>query len=250
MPKNTRTSTAASSEARHATCRSCGHRIPKDAGVCTKCGTYQNRWKRGLQFAAAIVGVLSAVSVGVAYLANRLPAMRRAIAWRSDVKVIEFDSVDGLTVLNAGDGPVLLSYIALHVPGIAAATLHINQRVEPSQTATFNLSGKAGPGPNVGVLINHASPVEWKRAVTHASIDPGSSCVTAVVYARSDPTYIVFAESAKSDRHVMPKVEATAILHYVDLKTGAGQIDIPSHGLLFCRQRCAWCDPWNTVRAH
>lgn len=219
-------------------CRACGKPIPRTAKLCAHCDSHQSRWLRPLQIAASMVGLLTIVGLVSGYAEKLIPAARKAIHWRSKLEVIGLHSGrQEVTVMNVGDGPVFLSHVQIVLPGVGVSLIPIKKRADVNQVV---MTSPAPPNARQTdrILINHASPEEWMRAISATHWDDGENCVQTVVYADNDASYGVYLQADREDPHDMPQLEATAVLHYHDLKTGPGTQRIPAHALLFVRRDC------------
>jgi hypothetical protein len=220
-------------------CIACAEPIRAKATLCGQCDSYQQPWKNAARYFAAIAAGVALVFAAGAYIISAIPSVRRTFAWRSDPRVVAFDSGRGITVLNAGDGAVLLSHVSLKIENIGTKTLAINRVVERAQALrhdwTIDEDGRFGDW----ILIGQASPVSWAQAVAKSGIGftdhLHGKCYGAIVYSLSDPGYRMYEEHyAQHLRYA----HATALLWYHDLAKGEGQISVPVRALLFYNGAC------------
>jgi len=219
-------------------CIECGEPLlSAGAAKCLKCGSYQHRLKRVLQFITTVAVGLSLLGAVSLYILDHASDIRRAFAWHSALRVIAFDSSKGLTVLNTGDGPILLSHLALEIEGVGTSSYEIAKTIKPLEMLQQDM-----PRPFATdryVLIAHVSHEQWLAAVTAARSLSSQNCVYAAAFADTDPSYLTFAEAGRRDRHHFPWLHAIASLHYYDFRTGAGEVKIPAHAFLFRRSNCS-----------
>ena len=236
MPQQKRVRSSKLAPTPGATCVECGEPLPVQAKRCLKCGSYQNKWKRRLQFIATIAASLTLLGGLLLWGVKLVPVLRKQLAWKTELRVIAFNSDRGLTLLNTGDGPVLLSNIALAIEGIGTQSIRINKRVEPGQMLQHDLQGKvAAKG---ATLLAHLSPAEWRDAVAKAQSRADTACISAIAFADTDPGYAVYASAGRRDPHHFPTLHAGVTLHYFDFRAGGGQVSIPAHAFLFRRSNC------------
>jgi hypothetical protein len=94
-------------------CIECRTPILVGARICQHCSNFQDRWRNELKYASTIVGVLGAAAALVVYLIATLPQARRVIAWKEDVRILQFNSYGDLVLANAGDGPIFASHVEI-----------------------------------------------------------------------------------------------------------------------------------------
>jgi len=92
-------------------CIECRTPIAVGARVCQHCSSFQSRWKNGLKYASTIAGVAVAAGALLVYLVTNYPLLRRVIAWKEDVRVLQFSAYGDLVLANAGDGPIFASHV-------------------------------------------------------------------------------------------------------------------------------------------
>jgi hypothetical protein len=187
---------------------------------------------------AATAGVLSLAGAAVAYITANIPAVKRTLAWRSDVRVIAFDSSKGVTVLNAGDGPVLLSHVWLRIDGVGTRTLPVNRVVNHEQALRHDWP-KDGGEADTWALLERVSPARWAQSVRSAGMtfnDPHHKCYAAAAFSDNDPAYLLYAEA----RGWKPQyVIAVAKLYYYDLRAGEGSVNLMAKALIFYNETCS-----------
>lgn len=218
-------------------CVACGEPIDAKASLCSKCGSHQQSWKNHATFLATIAGAIALVFAAAAYIIATIPIVRRTFAWRSDLRVVALESARGVTVLNAGDGPVLLSHIWIRVDSVGRAPLLINRVVDRAQALRHDwITDDTSYGH--WELLGRAPERNWAQAVAAAELglrDVHRKCYGAVVYSLNDPGYLNFDEAHK---HNLRYVPATATLYYNDLRRGEGRIEVPVRALIFYEESC------------
>ena len=221
----------------HITCVECGEPLSAGLKRCSKCGSYQGLWGRKLQFIAAVATALSLIGGASLYVFKALPAVRKEMSWKTKIDVISFNSGYNLVALNAGDGPVILVNVALKIDSVGTRNIQINKRIEPGQMLQYDIPiSSASRGSTV--LLAHVTPGEWQTALAVARSQAEGACILATAFANNDSTYALYADASRRDPHHFPVLSTSAVLHYYDLRTGSGQIDIPAHTFLFRRSDC------------
>jgi ribosomal protein L40E len=218
-------------------CVECREPLSAQAKRCLKCGSYQNRWKRKLQFITAVAAALTLLGGVVLYTFKLGPSLRKELAWRTEIRVIALDTSHGVTVLNTGDGPVLLLNVSLEIEGVGTRSIPINKRIEPGQMVEHDMK-KLPSARTRSVLLAHVTSAEWREAVVAARSLDDSSCISAVAFADIDPSYALFAEAGRRDPHHFPALHASAVIHYFDFRAGGNQLRIPAHAFLFRGSDC------------
>jgi len=95
-------------------CVACRSPIPKGAGVCAACKSYQHRWKNHLEYGARVATLIVLIISAGVWLTGRA---REAMFYRDDVRLISANSLRSAVVENRGDGPVFVSHLILTMPG-------------------------------------------------------------------------------------------------------------------------------------
>ena len=158
------------------------------------------------------------------------------MAWRSEVRVIAFESTKSITVTNVGDGPVLLSYITVDILGIDSSSFALNTMLKPGEVLTKDFP--SSPESQAYVLINHSTIESWRRAILEAKPGFGRNCVAAVVVSQNDPSLMMYQDVHKRDPHELRYLQASMSLHYNDLRQGPEHTEVPVRGLLYARRDC------------
>jgi hypothetical protein len=183
-----------------------------------------------------VAGALTILAGGTVWILGQLPKLRKLYAWRTKVDIVAFDSAHGMTVVNVGDGPVLLTHFMMEIPGIGSETLTIDEVIQPSQI----LRKSFGYNPNAKeyVLINHGSLDVWRQAVIQARMGYGANCVSAIVLSESGSSLAMFKDVDSRDRHAMRFLNASLSVHYNDLRGATGKTTVPVRGVLYARRNC------------
>lgn len=220
-----------------AICKECGARLPRGGRKCTKCGAYLNPWKRRLQFLSAVAGGVALIGAAIAYTSGALPALRRRILWQTELRVVEFESTRVLTVLNTGDGPVLISDVTLWIDQIGSISISIGKTVRKDETLREEVLLPEHRA-KTSVLLAHVSPEEWLQAIRIARQFDDMKCVFPIAFVDSDPHYRFYATAGRLDPHHFPSLLAHFTLHFRDLHSGIGRLSLPAHAFLFRRSDC------------
>ena len=223
-------------------CVACREDIDAQASLCQKCGSYQNRWMNTAKFVATIAGAISLVFAAGAYIISTLPGIKRTLTWRSDPRIVAFESQRGVTVFNAGDGPLLLSHITINVRNVGTQTLPINRVVPPAEIMRHDWNPDMSKFAS-WALLGRAPAPRWQQAVAASGVGldaPHHKCHGAIVYSVTDPSYLMYSQ-AHAQR--LQYVEASAVLYYYDLRAGEGRADIPARALIFYNENCVAAPP-------
>jgi len=219
------------------TCAECGEVLVRGAQRCLKCGTYQNRWKSRLQFVTAVAGGLALIGGALVYSLKLWPTIRKDVSWKTEIRVVEFNSSERVTILNTGDGTVLLSHVTFDIEGIQTRTIMLNKLIKPLEMFQHNEPTRASSKPYY--LLAHVSAAEWQAAIVAARNFDTSGCIYAAAFADTDPTYMMYADVSRRDPHHFPVLRAGASLHFYDPRKGSGEVKIPAHAYLFRRSDCS-----------
>ncbi len=172
------------------------------------------------------MGVLGAAAALIVYLIATLPQARRVVAWKEDIRVLQFSSYHNLTLANAGDGPIFLSHIAIE--GDVTHPIVKSGKDRFTQTWIANVEIAAG---NIAVkpysdqnvieavklyrVVSGLDDVAWGRALKAADLAElvisGGSCFIYVVLWNSDPFLLQLRDHLGSSLRTFP---AKATLHY------------------------------------
>ncbi len=83
-------------------------KIPGGATLCSLCKAHQSPWKNWLPYLAGVVAVLFLIASAATYIARNSVALWKSIAWKDEVKVLNYKSLEKGVFLNTGDGEVFL----------------------------------------------------------------------------------------------------------------------------------------------
>jgi len=194
------------------------------------------------RFVATIAGAISLVFAAGAYIISTFPDLRSTLAWRSDPRIVAFESQRGITVFNAGDGPLLLSHITINVRNLGTQTLSVNRIVPRAEMVRHDWGADMSKFAS-WALLGRAPAPKWQQAVAASGVGlaaPHHECYGAIVYSVTDPSYLMYSQ-AHAQR--LQYVEASAVLHYYDLRTGQGRADIPARALIFYNENCIHAPP-------
>ena len=190
-----------------------------------------------MQFFTAVSAGLMLFAAVFAYAIRTIPTLRRLINWRTELHVTAFESTRGLTVLNSGDGAVLVSAIDFSIDGYGMHSIAIDKTVQPGQVLRFDQPSPANRAKR-NMLVAHTSYSEWHTAMASARLASEWKCVFPIAFSESDSHYQMYAAASRSDPHPFPSLAASAKLRYVDVRSGAGELAIPARAFLFRRSDC------------
>src|SRR4051812_17693713 len=115
-------------------CVACKQEIPAGASVCSRCKSFQQRWKNWLQSCSRIVALLVLIATALTWLW----ANARVVFWyRDDVRLIAANTMTSAVVVNRGDGDAFVSHLLFFMSGRTsnwiAPRLTFEEKVSPGK---------------------------------------------------------------------------------------------------------------------
>jgi hypothetical protein len=212
-------------------CIACKEVIDADAALCSKCKSYQARWKNYLQYAASVVGIFTVLAALIVYIISKSPELKKVLFWSDGLQVISFAYPRDITIFNNGDGKILLLHIGIRTDNGATRTLLINKSLESGEVMTFELESEERNRLARYTVIPRLTPEEWNQKIYayKSSADP-EACVVYTVLHERDPYYLQY-RAFYGEKFQTIGVKAS--LHFFSLrKRAAMQQFLPVHGLL------------------
>src|SRR5215467_8766033 len=189
-------------------CIECRTPILVGARVCQHCSSFQSRWKNEHKYVSTIVGVLGAAAALVVYLVATLPQVRRVVAWREDIRILQFSSFGDLVLANAGDGPIFVSHVEIEGdledkstarPKRFTTVWPANIEVAPGAIGVKAYGNKAlSPAGSYNVVAG-ISDAAWARALLRANtlekvVISDQLCFVHEVLSQSDAHYLQYRD--------------------------------------------------------
>jgi hypothetical protein len=192
-----------------------------------------------------VIGLLTAIAAGAAFLVSSAPEIRKLVAWNDSVQLLQYSETEGLVFLNDGDGRLFLSHInqlGRHPKtgeALYSQVLTLNVNVDPGAILTFPLpvieEDQQLSKPFTKVLPTKSDEefyVALGRSGSRSKLKSSKICYEQATYSSNDHglanfrrsmgnllrTFPIDAElyyySAKTGRLVSKKVDLTGILIY------------------------------------
>ncbi len=202
-------------------CIECRFEIPIGAKKCTFCTSYQSKWKNRLKYISSVIGVTTASIAILAYLVTTIPKVRSVLFWNEHVEVIEFRSLDRLTVANTGDGPVFITHLSIvSDPSVLALSMTwpVGMTLSEGTVATIPVWDQELRLSAEFNITKGLSDEEWKIALSKTGprgTGKGKACYVFSVMAESDPLLQMYQANMGKKYRTFP-VEAA--VHYYSPK--------------------------------
>jgi ribosomal protein L40E len=183
-----------------AICIACGAAVPSDVELCRHCGSYQSRWKNTLRYWATVAGLLTLAASLLIYTITTLPVIRKMLAWKDDVDVLAFESSRRITLINSGDGDILVTHVVLsaEAPRFSSAE-SVEQLLPPKAVHSENVKRKEGKIAWVSCIDDDA----WLRILGRAK-PQADACFTIAVHYIKDAAYLGIREMLGEDLRTFP----------------------------------------------
>ena len=182
----------------HEKCIECFEDIPNGAKLCSKCGSYQSKWKNRVKYFATVIGIVVATFTALAYLISVLPEVKKILFWKDSIEIMELSFAHkklNFTAINSGDGKVQLSYFLLE-----------------SQKPDFNITQGIDEAIPSGEMIKHrdlyhpkrnevfgfigdVTEEEWSILQNKSSDDFFGECFRQAFYTKNHPRYLQIKSS-------------------------------------------------------
>jgi predicted nucleic acid-binding Zn ribbon protein len=212
-------------------CISCKEPIAAGATVCSKCKSYQTRWKNYLQYAASIIGVLTVVATLIVYIVSKIPEVRRVLLWSDNVLVTSFASHRDITVLNIGDGKVFLSHVSIRTGQGATKTFSINKTLDVDEIITHAADPEESDRLKSYKVVSLMKSEDWNKIVPrYKSPTDLKACLTYAVFHEQDSWYLMYKDYYGKG---FQTIEVTASLHFFSVRKRENKIQsLPVRGML------------------
>lgn len=219
-------------------CVECRQQIAPTAVMCPHCQSYQSRFRRGVVLIGQTLAVLSVVGSAVAYMFTAWPEVRKAIAWRDDLKLMRVSLYEGIDGINVGDGPVFVQQVEFEGvttpdgPRPRRILEWVRQGAEPNApfSRPFNREG--------GGVIDDVEQTEWLELVKVArGPNDRKGCVVVQIVANSEPDLAMYrlALGAK-----LRTFDVKATVHYFSIEKQRNLTkEFVATGFLLRRKDCA-----------
>ena len=126
-------------------CTACCSPIPVDATLCSECGSHQTPWLKNLLILARVSGLIAATVAAATYAAATYETVRKAIAWRNEIILVDYYSEGSITITNRSDGPVFVTNMDVRAVTEEGESFRefpvvVNRRIEPQDFVSFDQS--------------------------------------------------------------------------------------------------------------
>src|SRR5437879_3192862 len=95
-------------------CIACRSELKAGATVCPVCKANQSSWRNTVTFLAGVVGLIALLASAITYVTSIVISAWNEHAWKDDVEVIYFTSVQNSLIANTGSGGVFVSEIEVY----------------------------------------------------------------------------------------------------------------------------------------
>jgi hypothetical protein len=196
-------------------CVECKSSIEPGAGLCPVCKTYQEWWRRNIQYVGTVIGVAAAIVGVFVYVASKLPDVWRYWWPQDKIEVVNFYSNLGVTLANSGNRDLYVNRILIALqevpaglPGVGAVSRSsdISVAVPIGSITTVKF-------PNTKKLrfVDYTTEDAWLKLARQATSTSEDSCFVFVYFSANDPLLEQFQTTYREKAHT---VAATATVYY------------------------------------
>lgn len=205
-------------------CIECALEIPEAAKICTHCDSHQAPWKNRLKLLSALTGLATVITAALTYTVTMLPELRKSVAWKDDVEILQFTSRRGLSLRNTGDGAVFVSHLSIVAKRPDGKTLFTNNFTINRQLEKGNFLYAVGDEDRLKGLrlpiATFSSDDVWLKALAAANDAPSivskKTCLLFVVYHSQDHDLLNYQQRLKER---LRTYTATGTLHIYSLES-------------------------------
>jgi hypothetical protein len=164
-------------------CVACKQEIAAGASLCPVCKSYQRRWKNSVQYFAGIVALLSLSVSAVIWVSTKVYS---EFFSRSNLHLIECNSLKSAVIVNSGDAEVFISHIILFPTGKppewTAPRLDFGEVLAPGQFLKKEFPADRIQG--TAIFVRGLDDGQFQKLMARAAAtDP---CVEAAFFAEGD----------------------------------------------------------------
>ena len=205
-------------------CIECALVIPEAAKICTHCDSHQAPWKNRLKLLSALTGLATVVTAALTYTVTMLPELRKSVAWKDDVEILQFTSRRGLSLRNRGDGAVFVSHLSIVAKRPDGRTLFTNNFTINRQLEKGSFLYAIGDEDRLKGLrlpiATFSNEDVWLKALAAANDAPSvvakRTCLLFVVYHSQDHDLLNYQQRLKEG---LRTYSATGTLHIYSLES-------------------------------
>jgi hypothetical protein len=213
-------------------CVACKRQIQSDASVCPVCKRYQRVWKNHLQYFAGIVALVSLSATAVTVTLTTVNEMFFA---RSDLHLIECNSMASAVIVNSGDAEVFVSHLILWPSGKPPAwvipRLDFGDKLAPGQFLKKEFPPARIQG--TALFVRGLDDGQFQKLMARAAAtDP---CVEAAFFAEGD-SFLQELETVAGERK-LKTFEVVGYLEYRSDRGVNGRMPIRGAGVLRVDER-------------
>lgn len=124
-------------------CAACCSPIPVDATLCSECGSHQTPWLKNLLILARVSGLIAVTVAGATYAVTTYETVRKALAWRNEIVLVDYNSGGSITITNRSDGPVFVTSMDVRAVTEEGESFYefsvaVNKRIELQDFVSFD----------------------------------------------------------------------------------------------------------------
>jgi hypothetical protein len=128
-----------------AECTSCRSPIRTGASICPVCKAHQARWRNTTTYLAGITGLGALIASATTYIFTSVVELRKQAAWKDDVTVIHFSSIDTVLIANSGFGEIFVTHVEVYFGDGANRRYEVNSAIHAGQFVSAKMQNKMDP---------------------------------------------------------------------------------------------------------
>lgn len=232
-------------------CLQCKSEIPSGARLCIHCGSYQNKFRNNLKYAAIIVGFLAALGTAAMHSLSLVPIVKAILFPNPEINVIGFKSNQRLIVANTGNLELFISYVHYESNNIEYDNI-VKEKLavvldKPIEDIELNSDFSSDPfdtNEDVGTVLKPGEILkfdfeknipkgmsfvhgknsdDWLQIVLIAGMNKKSNCISPVFFSLNDRRFKQMRDNAEFDLNIFP---AKATISAFSPQTGR-EIELP-----------------------
>ncbi len=213
-------------------CIQCKNEIPLFARLCTHCGSYQNKFKNFIKYAAIVVGFFAVLVTALMHSASLYPMVKTILFPKPEIEVIGVKSNLRLIIANKGNQELFITHVhyeGKNIPyadiakemisivkdkSVGDVNLELNINVDffdtnedlgliikPGQVIKHNFEIDIPEGMT---FVRDREKKEWDQIVYIAGLNKKSSCIRPVFFSPNDRRYLQLQKAYSNRLNTFP----------------------------------------------
>lgn len=215
-------------------CIKCKEKINDGASFCHICSHYQSSWRNSVRYLASVVGVVTLIGSGIAFVATKIPELVDSYFPNKNISVVSFSTLSNSSFHNSSDGPIFLEYYQI-INKFTSQTTPIQLTVERGSAISIPEKSKFPEEKKDPIIfIRRKEEDKWSEDKWSDIIH--QNCVE-VGYFNIDN--IGLSQLREAYGALLAEYKSSATVHYVYLESGEKlTLSIPVKGIPYNPINC------------